>query len=187
MVTLNQAIPDMELQAYHKGEIKKVWLSDFKGKFLAVVFYPADFTYICPTELKELADNYAQFRKEGAEILSVSTDSVYTHKAWHDSSPAIKNVKFPMVADPTGKLAKEFGVYIEDEGVALRGSFVIDPDGVLKACEIHDNDIGRSIKELLRKVQAAKYVRENKGAACPASWEPGSKSLKPGLDLVGKI
>jgi len=112
---------------------------------------------------------------------------VYTHKAWHDSSPTIKKIKYPMAADPSGKMSREFGVYIEDEGVALRGSFVIDPDGRLKAFEIHDNNIGRSAKELLRKIQAAKFVRESKGEVCPASWEPGKKTLKPGLKLVGKI
>ena len=187
MVTLNKKVPDMELQAYHKDEIRKIKLSDYKGKWLAVFFYPSDFTFICPTELSELADNYDQFKKAGAEVLSVSTDTVYTHKAWRDSSPTIAKIKFPMVADPGGKMSREFGVYIEDEGVALRGSFVIDPDGVLKACEIHDNSIGRSIRELLRKVQAAKFVRESKGEVCPASWEPGKGTLKPGLDLVGKL
>jgi len=187
MVVLNKKVPDMELQAYHKDEIRNIKLSDYNGKWLAVVFYPSDFTFICPTELGELADNYDHFKMAGAEVLTVSTDTVYTHKAWRDSSPTIAKIRFPMVADPSGKMSREFGVYIEDEGVALRGSFVIDPDGVLKAFEIHDNNIGRSVKELLRKVQAAKYVRETKGEVCPASWKPGDKTLKPRLDLVGKI
>ena len=126
-------------------------------------------------------------QKNGAEIMSVSTDTVFAHKAWHDTSAAIKKIKYPMAADPTGKLCKEFGVYIEEEGLSLRGSFIIDPDGILKACEIHDNSIGRSVAEILRKLQAAKFVRENKGLVCPASWRPGEKTLKPGLDLVGKI
>ena len=119
--------------------------------------------------------------------MSVSTDTVFAHKAWHDTSPAIKKIKYPMAADPTGKLCREFGTYIEEEGLSLRGSFIIDPDGVLKACEIHDNSIGRSAAEILRKLQAAKFVRDNKGLVCPASWKPGGKTLKPGLDLVGKI
>jgi peroxiredoxin (alkyl hydroperoxide reductase subunit C) len=151
------------------------------------MFYPADFTFICPTELEEAADYYEEFKKVGAEIMSVSTDTVFVHKAWHDESPAIKKVKFPMVADPTGKLCREFGTYLEDEGLSLRGSFIIDPDGVLTAFEVHDNSIGRSAKELLRKLQAAVFVRENKGQVCPASWEPGKETLTPGLDLVGKI
>ena len=187
MVKIGQKINDSELQVYQNDDIKKVKLSDYKGKWLVLLFYPADFTFICPTELEEAANHYEEFQKAGAEILSVSTDTVYVHKAWHDVSPAIKKIKFPMVADPTGKLCREYGTYIEEAGLSWRGTFVIDPDGVLKAFEIHDNSIGRSAKEILRKVQAAKFVRENKGEVCPASWEPGKKTLKPGLDLVGKI
>lgn len=187
MAKIGQKIQDFEYDAYYNGDVAKQKLSDFKGKWLVLLFYPADFTFICPTELEEAANFYEEFKKAGAEVLSVSTDTVYVHKAWHDVSPAIKKIKFPMVADPTGKICKEFGTYIEEAGLSLRGTFIIDPDGVLKAYEIHDNSIGRSAKEILRKVQAAKFVRENKGEVCPASWEPGKKTLKPGLDLVGKI
>ena len=187
MIKIGQQIPDSQLDAYQNDDVKKIKLSDFKGKWLVLLFYPADFTFICPTELEEAANYYEEFKKVGAEVLSVSTDTVYVHKAWHDVSPAIKKIKFPMVADPTGKLCREFGTYIEEAGLSLRGTFIIDPDGALKAYEIHDNSIGRSAKEILRKVQAAKFVRENKGEVCPASWEPGKKTLKPGLDLVGKI
>jgi len=184
---INQKIPDIELKAFHNEEITKIKLSDFKGKWLIIFFYPADFTFVCPTELGELADHYDQLKEIGADVISVSTDTAYVHKAWHDESPTIKKIKFPMVADPTGKLCREFGVYIENEGLALRGSFIIDPDGHLKACEIHDNNIGRSAKELIRKVQAAKFVKEHGGEVCPASWEPGKDTLKPSLSLVGKI
>ncbi len=184
---IGQKIPDFELEAYHNDEIKKIKLASYRGKWLVLIFYPADFTFICPTELEEAADLYKEFKKLGAEILSVSTDTVFVHKAWHDNSKAIKKIQFSMVADPTGKLCKELGTYIEEEGLSLRGSFIIDPDGIIKAMEIHDNSIGRSAKELLRKLQAAKFVRENKGLVCPASWEPGKKTLKPGLDLVGKL
>ena len=187
MVKIGQKIPDFELKAYHSDDIKTVKLSDSKGKWLILLFYPADFTFICPTELEDAANFYGEFQKVPAEILSVSTDTVYVHKAWHDASPTIKKIKFPMVADPTGNLCREFGTYIDEAGLSLRGTFIIDPDGVLKALEIQDNSIGRSAKELLRKVQAAKFVRDNKGEVCPASWEPGKKTLKPGLDLVGKI
>ncbi|MGQ9619233.1 MAG: alkyl hydroperoxide reductase subunit C [Candidatus Aminicenantia bacterium] len=187
MIRVNQKVPDFELSAYHNGEIKKVKLSDYKGKWVVLVFYPADFTFICPTELEEAADLYNEFKKLDAEILSVSTDTVYVHKAWHDISPSIKKIKYPMLADPSGKVCRLFGTYIEDEGVSLRGSFIIDPDGDLKVVEVNDNSLGRSTKELLRKLQAAKYVREHNGEVCPASWEPGKKTLKPGLDLVGKI
>jgi len=187
MLKIGQQIPDFELEAYHDEKVKKIKLSGYRGKWLVLIFYPADFTFICPTELEEAAENYKEFQKLGAEVMSVSTDTVFVHKAWHDHSPAIKKIKFPMVADPTGKLCREFGTYIEEEGLSLRGSFIIAPDGKLVAYEMHDNSIGRSIKELLRKLQAAKFVREHKGLVCPASWEPGKKTLKPGLELVGKI
>ncbi len=187
MVKIGQKIQDFEYDAYHNDDVAKQKLSDFKGKWLILLFYPADFTFICPTELEEAANYYEEFKKAGAEILSISTDTVYVHKAWHDVSPAVKKIKFPMVADPTGKICREFGTYIEEAGLSLRGTFIVDPDGTLKAYEIHDNSIGRSAKEILRKVQAAKFVRENKGEVCPAGWEPGKKTLRPGLDLVGKI
>jgi NADH-dependent peroxiredoxin subunit C len=192
MIKINQKISeleiaDFELAAFQNDEIKKLKLSDYNGRWLILMFYPADFTFICPTELEEAANYYEEFKKLGAEFLSVSTDTVFVHKAWHDHSPAVKKIKFPMVADPTGKLCEEFGVYIEDEGVALRGSFIIDNESALKACEIHDNSIGRSAKELLRKLQAAIFVKEHGGEVCPANWKPGEKTLKPGLDLVGKI
>lgn len=180
-------LADHEFEAYQNGEVKKIKLGSYTDKWLILFFYPADFTFVCPTELKELAESYEEFQKLGAEVLSVSTDTVFVHKAWHDESEAIKKITFPMVADPTGMLAEAFGVYIYEEGLALRGSFVIDPDGVLKALEIHDNAIGRSSEELLRKLQAAQFVREHGGEVCPASWKPGADTLKPGLDLVGKI
>ena len=187
MIKIGQKINDCEFQVYQNEEFKKVKLADYLGKWLILFFYPADFTFICPTELEETAGYYDEFKKNNAEVISVSTDTVFVHKAWHDNSPAIKKIKFPMAADPTGKLCREFGTYIEEEGLSLRGSFIINPEGILKACEIHDNSIGRSAKELLRKLQAAKFVSENKGLVCPASWEPGKQTLKPGLDLVGKL
>lgn len=187
MVQLGQKVAELELEAYHNDQVKKIKLADFQGKWVVLVFYPADFTFVCPTELEELADLYESFREFGAEVLSVSTDTVYVHKAWHDQSPSIKKIRFPMVADPSGKLCREFGTLIEDKGLSWRGSFIVDPDGVVRAFEMHDNSIGRSAKELLRKLQAAQFVREHKGEVCPASWQPGKKTLKPGLDLVGKI
>ncbi len=184
---IGKKLPDLELEAFHQNQIKKIKLSNLRKKWAILFFYPADFTFICPTELEELADNYKNFQKLGAEVLSVSTDTVYTHKAWHDISPAVKKIKFPMLADPSAKLARALGVYLEDEGVALRATFIVDPNGVIKAYEINDNTIGRSAEELLRKLQAARFVAEHKGLVCPASWKPGKKPLKPGLNLVGKI
>jgi len=184
---IGQKMDDAEFEVFYENRIKKVKLSDYKGKWLALFFYPADFTFICPTELEELADHYTEIQKLGAEVISVSTDTVFVHKAWHDNSPAIKKVKFPMAADPTGKLTRMCGVYIQSEGLALRGTFLLDPQGILKAYEVHDNSIGRSAGELIRKIQAAVFVSKHKGEVCPANWKPGEKTLKPGLNLVGKI
>lgn len=187
MIKINQAVPDFTLKAYHQDKIKDIKLSDYKGRWVILIFYPGDFTFICPTELEEAANMREELKKKGAEVLSVSVDSVFVHKAWHEQSPSVKNVSFPMLSDPTGATAKEFGAYIEEDGVCLRGTFIIDPDGILKTMEIHSNNIGRSGKELMRKLDAAIFVRNNKGLVCPASWEQGRDTLKPGLDLVGKI
>lgn len=184
---IGQKIPDFELEAFANEKISKVRLRESKGKWMILLFYPADFTFICPTELQAAAELYPQFKKEGAEVMSVSTDTVFVHKAWHDNSRAISKIKFPMVADPTGKLCRALGTYIEEEGLSLRATFIIDPEGVIKAMEVHDNSIGRNIDETLRKLQAAKFVREHKTEVCPVNWKPGGKTLKPGLGLVGKI
>lgn len=187
MITVNSQITDMELNAYHDGEFKTIKLSDYKGKWLVLLFYPADFTFVCPTELEEMADLYVDFKESGAEVLSVSTDTHFVHKAWHDTSKMVGKIQFPMLADPTGKLSRELGCYIEEEGVALRATYIIDPDGVLKSFEINDLSMGRSGRETLRKVRAARYVRDNEGEVCPAGWEPGAEAMTPSLDLVGKI
>jgi peroxiredoxin (alkyl hydroperoxide reductase subunit C) len=187
---IGQPVPDFEVAIYHEEAFRTAHLSDFKGKWVIFFFYPADFTFVCPTELEEMAMHYEAFQKLNAEVLSVSTDTKYTHKAWHDHSPAIKKIKYPMVADPAGDLAKTFGVFIEegeDRGLARRGSFIVDPDGILQAYEVHANNIGRSATELLRKLEAAVFVREHGGEVCPANWKKGDKTLKPGIDLVGKI
>ncbi|MEZ5358913.1 MAG: alkyl hydroperoxide reductase subunit C [Candidatus Zixiibacteriota bacterium] len=187
MVRINDHAPDFNVEAYYQGEIKKISLNDYKGKWTILFFYPADFTFVCPTELGDLADNYKKFVNEGAEIMVASTDTVFSHKAWHDTSATIKKITFPMLADPTGQLSRDYGVYIDAAGLALRGTFIIDPDGVLKSFEVNDNSIGRSSDELLRKLQAAKFVREHGGEVCPMNWKPGAETLKPGLELVGKI
>lgn len=184
---IGRKIPDLEFDIFHAGNIRKAKLADYSGKWLVLFFYPADFTFICPTELKEVAAAYPEFQKEGAEIVSVSTDTAFAHKAWHDESPAIGMVNFPMAADPSGAICRHFGTYIENEGLSYRASFVIDPEGTILAYEIHANSIGRSASELLRKLQAAKFVREHGGEVCPASWKPGAATLRPGVDLIGKI
>ncbi len=187
MLKIGQTIPDLSFEIYQNEKFTKTKFSNYLGKWLVLLFYPADFTFVCPTELSEAADFYPQFKKLEAEIISFSTDTVFVHKAWHDESPAIKKITYPMGADPTGKVAREFGTYIEEEGLSLRGTFIIDPKGVLKAYDIHDNSIGRNSAEILRKLQASIYVAQHKGEVCPASWHPGKKTLKPGIKLVGKI
>ncbi len=142
---------------------------------------------MCPTELEDLAELYPEFQKIGVEIFSVSTDTHFSHKAWHDTSAAIGKVQYPMLADPTHALSRNFEVLIEEEGIALRGTFVVNPEGEIKVMEVHDNGIGRVASELLRKVKAAQYIATHPGEVCPAKWEEGGETLKPSLDLVGKI
>lgn len=184
---INSTIAPFKVQAFHNGDFKEVTENTLKGKWSVLVFYPADFTFVCPTELGDLAESYEEFKKINCEIYSVSTDTQFVHKAWADASETIRGLKYPMLADPTGALSKAFGVYIEDAGLALRGTFIINPEGVIKACEINDLGIGRNSTELLRKVQAAQFVAEHGDQVCPAKWKPGSATLKPSLDLIGKL
>ncbi len=187
MAKINQQIPDFKAEAFHNGEFKTISSDDVKGKWAIFLFYPADFTFVCPTELEDMAKHYDELQSLGVEVYSVSTDTHFVHKAWHDTSEAIGKINYPMIGDPTGKISRGFDVMIEDDGVALRGTFLADPDGVIKVAEIHDLGIGRSAKDMLRKVKAAQYVRDNDGEVCPAAWEAGQETLKPSLDLVGKI
>lgn len=184
---INTKVPDFKVQAFHKGAFKTVSQADLNGKWSVFFFYPADFTFVCPTELGDMADRYSEFQKMGVEIYGVSTDTHFTHKAWHDTSETIKKINYPMLADPTGHLSRAFGVYIEEEGLAYRGTFLVNPEGKILLAEVNDNGIGRNAEELLRKVQAAQYTAKHPNEVCPAKWKPGEKTLKPGLDLVGKI
>ncbi len=196
MVKVGHPVPDFEFEIFQDDKAKKVRLSDYRNKWLVVFFYPADFTFVCPTELEELAALYSEFKKLDTEIVSMSTDTVFTHKAWHDTAPSIQKIEFPMGADTAGRIARAFGVmienqgldHVEDEGLSLRGTFIIDPDGVVRTAEVHANGIGRSGKELLRKLQAAQFVHTHGGQVCPAEWQPGDDTLKGGdMSLVGKI
>lgn len=184
---INTRLPEFKAQVFHNDDFRTVTHKDLLGKWSILFFYPADFTFVCPTELGDLADKYDALKKMGVEVYSVSTDTHFTHKAWHDTSETIKKIKFPMLADPTGALARHFGVYIEEEGLAYRGTFLINPEGLIKLAEVNDNGIGRNAEELVRKVAAAQFVATHPGEVCPAKWTPGAKTLKPGLDLVGKI
>jgi peroxiredoxin (alkyl hydroperoxide reductase subunit C) len=187
MSLINTTVKPFKAQAYHNGKFVEVTDAALKGKWSVFFFYPADFTFVCPTELGDLADVYPEFQKIGVECYGVSTDTHFTHKAWADASDTIKKIKYPMIGDPTGTITRNFDVMIEEEGLALRGTFVINPKGEIKVIEIHDLGIGRDASELLRKVKAAQYIESHPGEVCPAKWKEGDKTLKPSLDLVGKI
>jgi peroxiredoxin (alkyl hydroperoxide reductase subunit C) len=187
MSVINTEVLPFSATAYHNGSFVDVSDDDLRGTWSVVFFYPADFTFVCPTELGDLADNYDEFQKLGVEIYGVSTDTHFTHKAWHDTSETIGKINYPLVGDPTGTISRNFEVLIEAAGLADRGTFVIDPDGVIQLVEINAGGIGRNAAELLRKVKAAQYVRSHPNEVCPAKWEEGDDTLAPGLDLVGKI
>ena len=187
MALINTELKPFTATAFHNGEFVDVSDQDLRGKWSVVFFYPADFTFVCPTELGDLADNYAEFQRLGVEVYSVSTDTHFTHKAWHDTSDTIGKIQYPMIGDPTTAISQNFDVLRENEGLADRGTFVIDPDGIIQVVEITAEGIGRNAVELLRKVKAAIYVREHPNEVCPAKWEEGDDTLAPSLDLVGKI
>jgi peroxiredoxin (alkyl hydroperoxide reductase subunit C) len=187
MSQINTEVKPFTATAYQNGEFIEVSEADLKGKWSVVFFYPADFTFVCPTELGDLADNYATFKEMGVEIYGVSTDTHFTHKAWHDTSDTIAKIEYPLVGDPTGTISRNFDVLIEEAGLADRGTFVIDPDGIIQLVEINAGGIGRNASELIRKVRAAQYVAAHPNEVCPAKWEEGDDTLAPSLDLVGKI
>jgi peroxiredoxin (alkyl hydroperoxide reductase subunit C) len=187
MSLINTHVQPFKAQAFKNGKFIEVTEQDLKGKWSVLVFMPAAFTFNCPTEVEDAAENYAAFQKMETEVYIVTTDTHFAHKVWHETSPAVNKAKFALVGDPTHALTRMFGVHIEDEGLALRGTFVINPEGVIKTAEIHDNAIARDMKETLRKVKAAQYVAKNPGQVCPAKWNEGAATLTPSLDLVGKI
>ncbi|MEW5595280.1 alkyl hydroperoxide reductase subunit C [Peribacillus frigoritolerans] len=187
MSLINKQVEDFKVQAYHAGEFKEVTLKDVKGKWAVFFFYPADFSFVCPTELADLQDNYETFKEIGCEVYSVSTDTHFSHKGWADATDTIGKIEYPMLADPANVLSRQFGVLIEEDGLALRGTFIVNPEGQIKAYEINDLGIGRNAEELVRKVQAAQFVAEHGDKVCPAKWTPGEDTLEPSLDLVGKL
>ncbi|PYE78080.1 peroxiredoxin (alkyl hydroperoxide reductase subunit C) [Xylophilus ampelinus] len=187
MSVINTAIKPFKASAFKNGKFIEVSDADVKGKWAVFFFYPADFTFVCPTELGDVADHYTEFQKMGVEIFSVSTDTHFVHKAWHDASDTIAKIQYTMIGDPTGTISRNFEVLREDEGLANRGTYIIDPQGVIQAVEITAEGIGRNAADLLRKVKAAQYVAAHPGEVCPAKWEEGEATLAPSLDLVGKI
>jgi len=189
MMSVGQPAPDFELNAYfpETGEVKKIKLSDYKGKWVVLCFYPADFTFICPTELRAMGKVYEQLKQMNTEVIAISTDTVYSHRAWFLTEKLIRGVKFPMASDPKGEVSRAYGVYDEQEGVAVRGRFIIDPDGIIRAFEVLYPNVGRNVKELIRQLQAFQYVREHPDEVCPAGWEPGKPTFKPGIDIAGEV
>ena len=187
MSLIGKEISDFTVQAYAGGAFREVKKSDDLGKWAEFYFYPAEFTYDCPTELEDLANKYGEFKAAGCEVYAVSCDTHYVHTAWHDASERIRKLQYPMLADPTLALAKDFEVYIEADGVAERGSFIVNPEGKIVAYEVNAGNVGRNADELLRKVQACQFVAEHGDEVCPAKWQPGAETLKPSLALVGQL
>lgn len=187
MSLINTVVPSFKTTAFHAGKFVEVSDASIKGKWSVLVFMPAAFTFNCPTEVEDAAEHYAEFQKLDAEVYIVTTDTHFSHKVWHETSPAVGKAQFPLVGDPTHTLTRGFGVHIDEAGLALRGTFVINPDGVIKTAEIHDNAIARDMKETIRKLKAAQFVAKNPGQVCPAKWQEGAKTIAPSLDLVGKI
>ena len=187
MSLINTQVQPFKAQAFHNGKFVEISEETLKRQWSVLVFMPAAFTFNCPTEVEDAADNYAAFQKMEAEVYIVTTDTHFAHKVWHQTSPAVGKAKFPLVGDPTHQLTRMFDVHIEEEGLALRGTFIVDPDGLIKTTEVHDNSIARDMKETLRKLKAAQYVAKHPGEVCPAKWNEGAATLTPSLDLVGKI
>ena len=187
MSIINTAVPAFKTEAFHNGKFITVSDESLKGKWSVLIFMPAAFTFNCPTEIEDAADNYAEFQKMGAEVYIVTTDTHFSHKVWHETSPAVGKAKFPLGGDPTHTLTRGFGVHIEEAGLALRGTFIINPEGIIKTAEIHSNEIARDVSETLRKLKAAQYTAAHPGEVCPAKWQEGAATLTPSLDLVGKI
>ena len=187
MSRINTAVQPFKTEAFHNGKFIEVTEQAFQGQWSVVIFMPAAFTFNCPTEIEDAADHYAEFQQAGAEVYIVTTDTHFAHKVWHETSPAVGKARFPLVGDPTHRLTHMFGVHIPEEGLALRGTFVINPEGVIKTMEVHDNAVARDVQETLRKLKAAQFVAANPGQVCPAKWQQGAATIAPSLDLVGKI
>ena len=187
MSLINTSVPAFKTQAFHNGQFVEVSDETMRGQWSVLIFMPAAFTFNCPTEVEDAAEHYEDFKKAGAEVYVITTDTHFSHKVWHETSPAVGKAKFPLVGDPTHRLTRAFGVHIEDEGLALRGTFIVNPEGVIKTAEVHDNAIARDVSETLRKLKAAQFVAAHPNEVCPAKWKEGAKTIAPSLDLVGKI
>lgn len=187
MSLINTQVKPFKVNAYHNGQFISLTENDLKGHWSVIVFMPAAFTFNCPTEIGDAADTYEEFKKAGAEVYIVTTDTQFSHKIWHETSPQVGKAQFPLIGDPTHQMTRAFDVHLDDEGLALRGTFVVNPEGVIKTMEVHDNAIARDMSETLRKLQAAQFVANNPGEVCPAKWKAGNETIAPSIDLVGKI
>ena len=187
MSLINKEVKDFSVQSFQNGEFKVVSKNDILGKWSVFFFYPADFTFVCPTELEDLQNLYSKFKEAGCEIYSVSCDTHFVHKAWYDTSDRIKKLQYPMLADPTHALSIDFDVYIESDGMSERGTFIVNPEGKIVGYEVSAGNVGRNAEELLRKVLACQFVAAHGDEVCPAKWQPGAETLKPSLDLVGQL
>jgi peroxiredoxin (alkyl hydroperoxide reductase subunit C) len=187
MSLINTTVQPFKAQAFLNGKFIEVTEASLKGKWSTLIFMPAAFTFNCPTEVEDAAANYAEFQKLETEVYIITTDTHFAHKVWHETSPAVGKAQFPLVGDPTHQLTRAFGVHIEEEGLALRGTFIINPEGQIKTAEVHSNEIARDVSETLRKLKAAQYTAKNPGQVCPAKWNEGAATITPSLDLVGKI
>lgn len=188
MFSVDQKFIPFSLEVYlpEKDEIGRLTSEDLRGRWIVLLFYPADFTFVCPTELADLNQLYPEFKKTGAEVVVVSTDTVFTHKAWLEVEELLKGVAYPMAADHNGKLSRALGIYDEEKGMAQRAAFIVDPDGMLRAVDIVSDAIGRSAREILRKLKALDFVSKNPGKVCPASWEELG-TLEPSIKKAGKV
>lgn len=188
-VRIDAAAPSFDLPTYDpvKDDETRVSLDSLKGKWSVLFYYPADFTFVCPTELKDLADAKETFDELGVEVLAVSTDTVFTHRAWVKQEGLLKNFKYKMLADHTGEVAYAYGILDTETGIAARGSFIIDPQGIVRGIEVTSGPLGRNSTELLRKIEALQFMAENPGTACPARWTPGAKTLKPSIKIAGEV
>ncbi|MEF3280739.1 MAG: redoxin domain-containing protein [Elusimicrobiota bacterium] len=191
IITVGMKVENFEFEGYDpkKNCFSKFSLKDsLKGKkWTVLVYYPADFTFVCPTELEDLAEKHSELEKMGVNVLSVSCDTKFVHMAWKENEKLLKNVSYFMATDPLGKMAKKFGVFDENSGVSYRATIIINPDGILSGVEVNLNNVGRNMDELVRKIKALIYTYNNPQEVCPAKWEPGKKTLKPSEELVGKV
>ena len=190
MIQAGTKAPDFEASIFYQGDFKKVKLSDYLGKWVVLCFYPGDFTFVCATEISAIAEKYSDFQKLNTQVLSVSTDSIFVHKMWVEQElskmTSSKTIPFPMLSDGGGKIGKIYGVYDEEDGVDIRGRFLIDPEGIIVGYEILTPPVGRNVFETLRQIEAYQNVQAGKGIA-PAGWKPGKAFLQPGPALVGKV